>query len=51
MTVLVTDTGLNPWPKEFVAWAFVSTRDVVIVRTCAVQTGVLPSVTFRVLVQ
>jgi hypothetical protein len=51
MTVLVTDPGLNPWPKEFVAWAFVSTRDVVIVRTCAVQTGVLPSVTFRVLVQ
>jgi Right handed beta helix region len=51
MTVVVTDTGLHPWPKEFVAWAFVSSRDVVIVRTCAVQAGVLPSVTFRVLVQ
>jgi Right handed beta helix region len=51
MTVVVTDTGLNPWPKEFVTWAFVSSRDVVIVRTCAVQAGVLPSVTFRVLAQ
>ena len=39
MTVSVTDTGLNPWPKEFVAWAFVSSPDVVIVRTCAVETG------------
>jgi hypothetical protein len=51
MTAFVTDTGLTPWPKEFVAWAFVSSPDVVIVRTCALQMGVLPSVTFRVLVQ
>ncbi len=51
MSARVADTGLTRWPEEFIAWAFVSSRDVVTVRTCAVQMGVLPSVIYSVIVQ
>jgi Right handed beta helix region len=51
MSVRVTDAGLTRWPEGFIAWGFVSSQDVVTVRTCAVQLGVFPSVTFRVVVQ
>ena len=51
MSARVADTGLTRWPEEFIAWAFVSSQDVVTVRTCAVRIGVFPSVTFSVIVQ
>jgi hypothetical protein len=51
MSARVADTGLTHWPEEFIAWAFVSSQDVVTVRTCAVRIGVFPSVTFSVVVQ
>jgi hypothetical protein len=51
MSARITDTGVARWPEDFVAWAFVSSQDVVTVRTCAVQTGVFPSTTFSVIVQ
>jgi hypothetical protein len=51
MSARVADTGLTNWPEEFIAWAFVSSQDIVTVRTCAMQAGVFPSVTFNVIVQ
>jgi hypothetical protein len=51
MSASIADTGPAPWPDEFIAWAFVSSQNVVNVRTCAVRMGVFPSITFRVIVQ
>ena len=35
MSARVADTGLARWPEELIAWAFVSSPDVVTVRTGA----------------
>jgi hypothetical protein len=51
MSARVADTGLTPWTEQFIVWAFVSSQDVVTVRTCAVRIGVFPSITFSVSVQ
>ncbi len=51
MSALVTTSGSNQLPAAFVAWAFVSSPGVVIVRTCAVQPAVLPATAFSVEVQ
>jgi hypothetical protein len=49
MSVLVTSNG--HLPESLIAWAFVSSSGVVVVRTCAVQEGSFPATTFSVTVQ
>jgi hypothetical protein len=51
MSAQVVNTGVARWPEEFVTWAFVSSQDVVTVKTCALRFGSLPSVSFGVVVQ
>lgn len=49
MSALVTSRG--HLPESLIAWAFVSSPNLVVVRTCAVQAGALPVTTFNVAVQ
>jgi hypothetical protein len=49
MSALVTSSGRLP--ESLIAWAFVNSPGVVVVRTCAVQQGTLPATAFSVAVQ